>query len=83
MDADQDDGQGNWNDRRTKGAQAVLEWLRTNPTGIDCEFEAIMGDLNAYAKEDPIQTISDAGYNNVEPDDMYLMARLAHSTTFS
>lgn len=56
-DPDAGDGQGNCNGTRTKAAQALVDWLATDPTGSgDADF-LIMGDLNSYAKEDPIRTI--------------------------
>ncbi|MEM9900975.1 MAG: ExeM/NucH family extracellular endonuclease [Pseudomonadota bacterium] len=56
-DSDQVDGQGYWNDTRTKAAAELIAWLGTDPTGAGDEDLMILGDLNAYAKEDPIQTI--------------------------
>jgi predicted extracellular nuclease len=56
-DPDTGDGQGNCNKTRTAAAQALVDWIETDPTGSgDADF-LIMGDLNSYAKEDPIQAI--------------------------
>ena len=56
-DPDAGDGQGNCNGTRTKAAEALVDWLKTDPTGSgDADF-LIMGDLNSYAKEDPIRAI--------------------------
>ena len=56
-DPDMGDGQGNCNGTRTLAAQALVDWLATDPTGSgDVDF-LIMGDLNSYAKEDPIDAI--------------------------
>jgi len=56
-DPDMGDGQGNCNGTRTLAAQALVDWLATDPTGSgDADF-LIMGDLNSYAKEDPIDAI--------------------------
>lgn len=64
-DPDQGDGQGNCNATRTAAAGALVDWLATDPTGSgDADF-LIIGDLNAYAKEDPISTIVNAGYVNL------------------
>lgn len=55
-DMDQGDGQGLFNAARTKEAQAVLDlykYYNTNKAIHDKDI-LIMGDLNAYAKEDPI-----------------------------
>lgn len=60
-DADQGDGQGIFNHARTLEAIS----LRDNMTGYQNFYEdndvLIMGDLNAYAMEDPIRTLTDAG----------------------
>jgi len=54
---DDDPQQGNCNLTRTLAAQALVDWLATNPTGSgDADF-VIIGDLNAYDKEDPIDAI--------------------------
>jgi hypothetical protein len=62
-DPDLGDGQGNCNQTRTLAAQAMVDWLATDPTGSADPDVLIIGDLNAYAKEDPI-TATIAG-----PDD--------------
>ena len=36
-----------------------------DPTGTGAENELILGDLNAYAQEDPIQALEAAGYTDV------------------
>ncbi|KAG7355217.1 extracellular nuclease [Nitzschia inconspicua] len=66
--ADQGDGQGAWNVRRSLAAQAVIEWLKTNPTSAVCDREMIMGDLNAYAREDAVRVLLEAGYKNVKDE---------------
>jgi len=56
-DPDMGDGQGNCSGTRTLAAQALVDWLATDPTGSgDADF-LIMGDLNSYAQEDPIDAI--------------------------
>ncbi|HAC65731.1 MAG TPA: endonuclease [Cyanothece sp. UBA12306] len=61
----QGDGQGFWNATRTDAANALVNWLATDPTGSGDNDFLIMGDLNAYAMEDPITTIKNAGYTNL------------------
>ena len=54
---DDDPEQGNCSLTRTKGAEALIDWLAQDPTGSqDADF-LILGDLNAYGKEDPISAI--------------------------
>ncbi|REL27241.1 DNA degradation protein EddB [Thalassotalea euphylliae] len=62
---DQNDGQGCWNLLRTQAATGLVNWLATNPTGIDEDDVLIVGDLNAYGKEDPINAITASGYTNL------------------
>ena len=64
-DPDMDDGQGNCNETRTSAAAAEATWLATDPTGSDDPDVLIMGDLNAYAMEDPITALESAGYRNL------------------
>ena len=64
-DYDQNDGQSFWNDTRTKSAQALVDWLDTNPTGVNDSDYLLLGDFNAYAQEDPVQVLEEAGYVNL------------------
>ncbi|NJO00958.1 MAG: ExeM/NucH family extracellular endonuclease, partial [Bacteroidia bacterium] len=64
-DFDQGDGQGNWNDTRTKGAQALAQWLATDPSNSNDPDFMIIGDLNAYKGETPITALKNAGYNDL------------------
>jgi predicted extracellular nuclease len=56
-DPDAGDGQGNCNGTRTLAAQALVDWLASDPTGSGDPDFLIMGDLNSYAREDPIDAI--------------------------
>ena len=64
-DPDTGDGQGNCNLTRTSAANALVTWLGTDPTGVGDSDVIIMGDLNAYAMENPITAITNAGYTNL------------------
>lgn len=64
-DADQDDGQGCWNPTRTQAATALTSWLASEPTGVEENDLLIIGDLNAYAKEDPITAVINAGFTDL------------------
>ncbi|MCC5881003.1 MAG: ExeM/NucH family extracellular endonuclease [Idiomarina sp.] len=73
--ADQGDGQGCWNEWRTLSAAALARWIETDPTNAGTVNHLLLGDFNAYAMEDPMTTLYDAGYlnlaiedNNGEPD---------------
>ncbi|HMQ32291.1 MAG TPA: ExeM/NucH family extracellular endonuclease [Chloroflexaceae bacterium] len=64
-DDDTTTGQGNCNGTRTLAAQALADWLMTDPTGSGDPDVLIIGDLNAYAKEDPIVALQSAGYTDL------------------
>jgi len=53
-DPDVGDGQGNCNVTRTRAATALSNWLANDPTGSGDPDFLVLGDFNAYAKEDPI-----------------------------
>ena len=62
LNNDQGDGQGAFNLRRTEAANDLAAWLATSPTGIDDPDVLVLGDLNAYAEEDPILAFDSQGY---------------------
>jgi predicted extracellular nuclease len=64
-DPDAGDGQGNCNLTRTSAAEALADWLQTDPTGSGDPDFLITGDLNAYAMEDPVVALEDAGYTDL------------------
>lgn len=64
-DPDLGDGQGNCNLTRTAAAEAMVDWLATGPTGAEPGRELIIGDLNSYDKEDPIDVFVEAGYTDL------------------
>ncbi|WP_019624343.1 ExeM/NucH family extracellular endonuclease [Thioalkalivibrio thiocyanoxidans] len=69
---DVDRGQGCWNERRTAQAQRLAQWIEQERRD---ELPVIVaGDLNAYAKEDPIRVLREAGKRDLvhaEPDRAY------------
>ena len=66
-DPDLGDGQGNCNGTRTQAALALVDWLKGNPTGSGDPDVLILGDLNSYAKEDPVRALEGASYVNLAP----------------
>ncbi len=70
-DADQGDGQGLSNATRTAASQQLAAWLATNPTGTADPDYLILGDLNSYRLEDPITTLTNAGYNSLFGPESY------------
>ncbi|MFY8285727.1 ExeM/NucH family extracellular endonuclease [Pseudoalteromonas sp. SSMSWG5] len=59
--ADLGDGQACWNEIRVAGANAYADWLATYPTDIEDEDIILVGDMNAYAMEDPIRAFANKG----------------------
>jgi predicted extracellular nuclease len=63
--ADAGDGQGNCNLVRTVAAEELARWLASDPTGTGDPDILITGDLNAYAQEDPIRALRQAGFRDL------------------
>lgn len=63
------DGQGNCNQTRTNAALALTQFLATHPTGVEEDNTIVLGDLNAYSKEDPMQAFYAAGFSNLKYTD--------------
>ncbi|MDH3463768.1 MAG: ExeM/NucH family extracellular endonuclease, partial [Acidimicrobiia bacterium] len=63
--ADDDPEAGSCNLTRTLAAQALADWLDTDPTDSGDEDFLIIGDLNSYDKEDPIVAMEAAGYTDL------------------
>ena len=61
-DANKGDGQGQFNATRVAEANGVIDKYRTMSAALEDEDILIMGDLNAYAKEDPITTFLKNGF---------------------
>jgi len=64
-DPDLGDGQGNCSQTRKAAAQAIVDWLATDPTGSGDPDFLIVGDLNSYAREESISAIK-AGPDDLE-----------------
>ena len=67
-DPNSGDGSGNCNGTRTLAAEALVDWLASDPTGSGNQNILIVGDLNAYDKEDPIDAILAGGYTDLIRD---------------
>lgn len=63
--ADQGDGQGASNADRVQQAQALVAFADEQKSQHKTENVVLLGDFNAYSKEDPIKVLTDAGYINV------------------
>jgi predicted extracellular nuclease len=69
LDLDQGDGQSCFNATRVQQATRLNTWINTTviPTSGDPDV-LIIGDLNAYMMENPITTLTSAGYVNLISD---------------
>ncbi|MDX1976691.1 MAG: ExeM/NucH family extracellular endonuclease, partial [Pseudanabaenaceae cyanobacterium bins.68] len=65
LNLDQNDGQGAFNSQRRLQAQALVNFVNNTviPTSGDSDV-LILGDLNAYGEEDPIDLIRNAGFSD-------------------
>jgi uncharacterized protein len=63
-DPDLGDGQGNCSQTRRAAAEALVDWLATDPTGSGDPDFLIVGDLNSYAMEDTLTEIK-AGSDDI------------------
>lgn len=64
-DPDTGDGSGNCNLTRKAAAEALVDWLADDPTGSGDDDFIIIGDLNSYDKEDPIDALLAGGYTDL------------------
>ncbi|MFQ6371605.1 ExeM/NucH family extracellular endonuclease [Shewanella sp. YIC-542] len=59
---DQHDGQGCYNAKRVAQSQELLQWFSNDAMLSEQPNKVLIGDLNAYAKEDPVTTLTSAGF---------------------
>ncbi len=76
---DQGDGQGSYNATRIKEAESVLSQYQSNKSYYKEDDILIMGDLNAYGKEDPIITLLEGGMTDLH---RYFHADSSYSYVF-
>lgn len=63
--ADTGDGSGSFNGDRTRQAEAMVAFTEAMQAEYGTDRFYLMGDFNAYAAEDPMVTIEDAGFTNL------------------
>jgi len=87
-DPDLGDGQGNCSQTRKAAAEALVDWIATDPTGSGDSDFIIMGDLNSYAQEQTIDVIKAGSDGTVGTGDdftnliSYFQGPYAYSYTF-
>lgn len=82
LDADQRDGQGCWNPTRVKAVEQLTQWIAKNPTQVKNPNILLLGDMNSYAKEDPILTFEKANYKVLLNDSKVGEGNQAYSYVF-
>lgn len=82
LDADQGDGQGCWNATRLTAVQKLIQWIAKNPTQVKQPNYLLVGDLNSYAKEDPILAFEQANYKILLNDEKIGQGQSAYSYVF-
>ncbi|MDX1706412.1 ExeM/NucH family extracellular endonuclease [Pseudidiomarina sp.] len=65
LNARQGDGQACWNAVRVESAQLLTDFIAGHPELGAHPARILLGDFNAYAMEDPIQTMLARGYHNL------------------
>lgn len=65
LDLDQGDSQGCYNDRRQQQAQQLLNFVAARQAAAGNSNVIVIGDLNAYGKEDPIEALTGGGLSDV------------------
>lgn len=81
-DADQNDGQGCWNSTRVKAVDQIVQWLAKNPTQVPKQNALLVGDMNSYAKEEPILSFEKANYKVLLNDAKVGQGTQAYSYVF-
>lgn len=70
-DTDQNDGQALSNATRVAQSNALLSFINTVKATSGDSDVLVVGDLNAYAMEDPITTLTGGGLTNLLPNTSY------------
>lgn len=81
-EANQGDGQGCWNPTRVTAVQKLIQWIATNPTKAEKPNYLLIGDMNSYAKEDPILAFEKANYKILLNDEKVGQGKSAYSYVF-
>lgn len=72
LDADQGDGQGNFNQSRRDQATALLNFVSDIKAETGDGDVMVLGDLNAYSKEDPIRDLQEGGLTRLNTPEGFL-----------
>lgn len=62
--ADQGDGQSCWNAHRLEASEVLTHWVGKLAQETGNDRTLLVGDFNAYAREDPVRRLEEAGFHN-------------------
>lgn len=83
LDADRGDGQGCWNDLRTQSVAKLMQWIAKEQVSLKQNANLLLlGDMNSYAKEDPILAFEKANYKILLNDEKVGQGKSAYSYVF-
>lgn len=58
-------GQGYWNGVRAEAALELADWMENSYSGAGVSDYLLLGDMNAYAQEDPVQALREQGLTDL------------------
>lgn len=71
LNQDQNDGQACFNQRRKEQAAALVDFITDIQSQTEVGPAYILGDMNAYYQEDPIDLLRANGYESIMEEDEY------------
>lgn len=82
LNDNQGDGQSCWAPTRVAGIEKLTDWLARDPAFAKTDKVILLGDLNSYAKEDPIRALEQRQFTNLVADPKVGMGEKAYSYVF-
>ena len=83
LDADRGDSQGCWNDLRTQSVAKLMQCIAKEQVSLKQNANLLLlGDMNSYAKEDPILAFEKANYKILLNDEKVGQGKSAYSYVF-
>lgn len=70
------------NPTRVKAVEQLIQWAAKNPTQVETPNILLLGDMNSYAKEDPILALEKANYKVLLNDKTIGQGEQAYSYVF-
>ncbi|MBC9246343.1 ExeM/NucH family extracellular endonuclease [Paracoccus sp. 11-3] len=58
-------GQGYWNAVRAEAASELADWMANSYSGAGVADYLLLGDMNSYAQEDPVQVLREQGLTDL------------------